>query len=625
MPDAPRHRRFEGYRLDLQTRELRAADGTLVPLTAKAFDTLCCLIENRDRVVGKDELLATVWPGRVVEENNLTQAICALRRALGSAGGEHRFILTVPGRGYRFVAGLEEDVPARTIPRAADAAPARRSLDWLLVALLASVALFAAALWWPLPAHPPAPAAAPAALAVLPFRPLSPDPGDGLLELGLAETLIARLSEAGPLRVSSLLASQRLQGRVADPLHAGRQLGVDYVIEGSTQRQGERMRITARLLAVPDGHTLWAGTFDERRDRVFSLQDAIAAAIGEALALDGVAPAARRRSPCDGEDVEAYRAYLAGRHLLERLSAERMPDALAALQRAIALDPGCARAYAGLAQLHISQALNADADPRVVFPQARAAVARALALDPALAEAYAARGRVEMWYDLDPSRAAASLRQALALDPGAADAHIAYSLALGFLGRRDEATAHVRLASELDPLSPAINTTRAAYLVHADPAAARRRLEDVLALEPGYWGALVERARWALADARPREAVADLRAARERSANNGITTALLAQAHIAAGEHAAARALLAELHGRRPSAYVPATTLAMIHAALGETEQALDELERAYAEHDVRMAYFTESRSFERLRTHPRFLALAARVRGQSVAATATP
>src|SRR6187549_678062 len=127
MPEAtPRHYRFEGYSLDTQTRELRNGEGAVVALTAKAFETLCFLIENRERVVGKEALFAAVWPGRVVEDNNLTQAIATLRRAPGTDGTDHRFIITVPGRGYRFVAEIEDAATAAplTAPAAAPATPA---------------------------------------------------------------------------------------------------------------------------------------------------------------------------------------------------------------------------------------------------------------------------------------------------------------------------------------------------------------------------------------------------------------------------------------------------------------------------------------------------------------------
>lgn len=620
---------FDGYRLDARTRELLSPGGAAVPLTSKAFEVLLHLVEHRDRVLAKDELLGAVWTHRVVEENNLTQAISALRKALGGGASDHRYIVTVPGRGYRFVAAVSDsDGVAGTAHEGPGSATTAASAPVLwrqtiaLGALLFTLALFAATAWRLRAAPPDAPAPAPAqaTLAVLPFRSLSPGPRDEALELGMAETLIARLSGAGALRVRSLAASQHFLGTGRDPVDSGQQLGTAYIVEGSTQRHGERVRVNARLLTVPDGRTLWAGTFDEDRDRVFTLQDQIATEIGAALALTTDAAAAVHRSPCDGDNAEAYRAYLTGRYLLSRLGASRVPDAFAALRRAIQLDPACARAQAGLASLYVSQALTADADPRVVFPLARAAVERALAIDPASAEAYLAKGRIQAWSDWNWPLAAVSFRRALALDPGSADARVAYSTALTSLGRMEEAAEQVRRASELDPLSPTINVTQAAYLFETDPVAARVRLAAVLDMEPGYWAALVERSMWAIKQQRPREAVADLQRAVERSHRNSVVMAFLARAHLAAGEREHAVAVQRELQARRRSGYVPAMSLAIVHAALGEPEQALDELERAFAERDVRMAYFTRSASLQSLREHPRFHALARRM--QTLAGT---
>jgi serine/threonine-protein kinase len=614
---------FDGYRLDARTRELRSPDGAAVALTSKAFEVLLHLVEHRDRVIGKDELLGAVWTHRVVEENNLTQAISALRKALGGGASDHRYIVTVPGRGYRFVAAVSDSDGVAGNARA-DPGPETTAASvpvvWrqtiALGALLFMLALFAATAWRPRAAPPPAPASQHMALAVLPFRSLSPAPRDEALELGMAESLIAQLSRASALRVRSLAASQRLDGRNRDPVDSGRRLGVAYVVEGSTQRRGEWIRVNARLLTVEDGRTLWAGTFDAHRDRVFTLQDRIAAEIGAALALPAnpVAVATAHRSPCEGDSAEAYRAYVTGRYLLSRASAGRLPEALAALRRAIALDPSCARAHAGLASLYVSQALTADADPRTVIPLARAAVARSLAIDPASAEAYLAKGGIEAWSDWNWSLAAVSFQRAIALDPGSADAHLAYSMALNTLDRRGEASDHVRRASELDPLSPVVNVTEAAYLFATDPAAARVRLAGVLELEPDYWAALVERSRWAMAKRRPREAIADLQRAVDRSHRNSVVMTHLAKAHLAAGERDRAQALLDELQARRRDGYVPATALATIHVALGNTGLALDELERGYAERDVRMAYFTASRSLDALHGQSRFLALARRV-----------
>ena len=276
MPDAGLRRyRFQNCCLDTQTRELRLGNGSAVPLTAKAFETLHYLIQYRQRVVGKDELLAAVWPGRVVEENNLTQAISAVRRALGSGAGEHRYIITVPGRGYRFIAEVQEEgedetstglvdasAPSNTTSTPATfaattttttAAAWRRAIAF--GALLFMLALFAAAAWRlrEAPANNPVQTSAPhaATLAVLPFRSLSPGPRDELLELGLAETLIAQLSETSPLQVRSLAVTQRFADHDRGPVDAGQQLGATYVIEGSTQRRDDRVRVNARCSRCP--------------------------------------------------------------------------------------------------------------------------------------------------------------------------------------------------------------------------------------------------------------------------------------------------------------------------------------------------------------------------------------
>ena len=440
----------------------------------------------------------------------------------------------------------------------------------------------------------------------------------------MAETLIVQFSQTAGLRVRSLAATQRFAGPGRDPVDAGRQLGTAYVVEGSIQRRGDRVRVNARLLSVPDGRTLWAGTFDEHRDRVFTLQDAIAAELSAALALK-MREAARYRSPCDGENVEAYRAYLAGRYVLSRPDTRQWSEAIAALQRAVALDPSCARAYAGLARIYVSQAYGADADPREVFPLARAALAQAQALDPASAESYLAKGHIAAWSDWNWARAAEAYRRAIALDPDSGDAHLAYGLALNSLGREDEGRVHMQRAGELDPLSPGVLLNQAAYLSDTQPEAAQLLLARLLQLEPGYWSALFERGRWAMQQGRMRAAIADFEQAAERSNRHSLVVAYLAKAYVDIGERDRAQALLRELEVRQRDGYVPATALARIHVALGNTDAALDQLERAYAERDVRMAVFTASRSLESLRAHPRFIALVQRMEAQGGQVAMTP
>lgn len=615
MPNASsRHYRFESYCLDMQTRELRVGDGTAIPLTGKAFDTLSFLIENRHRVVSKDELLAAVWVGRVVEENNLTQAIAALRRAFGTDGGDHRYIVTVPGRGYRFVAEVED---AAEVPTASTNSPppTRRRRTIAFGALLFMLALFAVAAW-KLRESSSTPAPRQPSLAVLPFRSLSTGPRDKMLELGMAETLIARLSRSTSMRVLSLGSMQAFTGTKPDPLRAGMTLGADYVIEGSTQQRGDSIRVNVRLLSLPDGRTMWAGTYDQTLDRIFTLQDALAAEVSSALSLKYVA-ATRHSSPCDGSDPIAYRAYLRGHYLSNRPDGMRLPTALAAFREAIDRDPGCARAYAGLGEVYRRLVMTADHDPRKLFPLAKAAVAQALAIDPDSAEAYASKGFIEFWYDWDWPRSEASFRHAIALDGNLAEAH--YGLAHLFIniGRAEDAAPHASQAALLDPLSPIVNTlaSGAVGAGHADEA--RKRLENVLELEPDFWVALLVRGGRAMGRRDYANAIIDLRKAGELCGGCSQIMAVLGRAYVLSGDRDAAEQIRRDMESRRErTGYMPASSLAGLHNALGDSEGALDLLEQAYRERDVRMSFLKvdADRQWNNLREQPRFQALMRRM-----------
>ena len=615
MSNASGRYAFEGFRVDAHARQLLDAAGQPLPLTAKAFDVLMHLIEHRDRVVGKDELMAHVWSGRVVEENNLNQAVSALRRAFGTGAGDHRYIVTVPGHGYRFVAQVDggvDDVPPSQTPAltAADARTASHRRGWIVAAVAAAALLLPAFLFWPRPAHSPPTAANTATLAVLPFRALPSAASDELLELGMAETLIARLSQAGALQVRSLDASRRLRSQ--DPMDAGRQLRVAYVVTGSTQRQGGRMRVTVRLLHVPDGRTLWAGTFDEQRDRVFALQDAIAEAVAGALTVK-VVRTAQRHSPCDGDNVEAYRAYLSGRYVLSRPTVERLSEAEAALGRAIELDPTCARAHAVRAQLRLQQLSLTEHDPGEQYRLAWADVNRALELDPRLADAYVARGLIQVGYYWDATQAEASLARALELDAGSASVHAAYADVLATAGRDERAALHLWRAQVLGPLSPWGTLIAAAWLYRIDPVAAQALLARTLEAEPGYWFALWQRAAWARNQGHLAEAIADLEQAARNSGRNSRVLSSLARTYMAARQPERARALLQEMEQRQRQGYVHPSALAITYYELGDDAHALDQLERAYTQRDLRIANLGDDPYWQRLHANPRFQALARR------------
>lgn len=598
-----RYLHFDRFRLDTSTRELSGGDGSPIQLTSKAFDTLCLLIEHRDRVVTKDELLGVVWAGRVVEENNLNQAIAALRRALGTSAGEHRHIVTIPGRGYRFVSELRVEELSAPESRAAPPQPPpqvaqrpARGPHRVLAALAAAAVLVALAWRWaghstPDISPPPAPAvrSTPSALAVLPFRLIGEGPDDHLLRLGLAETLITRIGGASAISVRSLDAVQGMD-TAGDALEAGRKLDVTHVLEGTVQRRGDRVRIGARLLEVASGAVLWSDSFDEEAGRVFMLQDRIATALGPALAM--TLPAAPARSPCEGADDEAYRAFLDGQYHLSRPTAERMQRALESFRRAIERDPACSKAYAGLAIAYRSLVMTGDRSPRELLPLAKAAVDRALAIKPGLAEGFVSRGFIQFWYDWDWVAAEASFKRAIELNPNLAEAHIAYAHLLNNLGRADESAFQARLAVELDPLSPLFRALAIGFLRNAGRNAEADRMNAALEdIAPGFWLGMLVRGNAYLQAGNASAAVRELAGASSRCGQCSQALAPLGAAHARNGDRPAAMAVLADLQRRRAIGYLPATSLARVYLALGDTERALDWLERGYEERDVRMAF----------------------------------
>jgi len=566
---------FSGYRLDVASRELFGPSGALLPVTSKAVDVLAYLIEQRDRVVDKDDLLAEVWAGRVVEENNLTQAISALRKAFGVRPLEHRFIITISGRGYRFVAAVREIVAAANAAR-------------------------------PVPEQ--------TSLAVLPFRSLSAEARDELLELGLAETLITQLSRVRQLRVRALASSERLERSVLqDPDAAGRQLGAAYVIDGSAQRVDGHVRVNVRLLSVGNGQTIWADTLDTRVEDVFTLQDRISGEVVSALALPSITPE-RRRKPRDEGSHQAYRAWLQGYHLLQRPDAVNLEKALAAFRRAIDLDATSSRAYAGMA-LAYRGLVHLDHEPGEMFPLAKAAVAQALKFDPDSPEALVAQGRNRDLYDWDWAGAEISLQHAIELNPSLMEARLAYAHLLVDLARFDEGLEQARQARELDPLSPMVNALYAGFCTAAGQSElAQKEVRRALELRPEFWIALQVRGGMALDRGDAKAAIADFDLAVERSQRASQILALLAVACADAGNRSRSQTILRELEARRAGRYVPATSFAAVHAALGDLDPALDELERAYRERDIRMAFMKVDARWNPLRSQPRFQALARRM-----------
>ena len=633
---------FGEFWIDLSSRRLQRRDGTLVPLTPRVFDTLLLLVEHAGEVLSKDAMMAGVWPNRIVEENNLSQNISTLRRVLGANAGDHRFILTEPGQGYRFIEPVRvEDGPFDTadvqsvsevgqplssahgdvrIAVARDHEfPAGAARTWrrLRVASVAFVVValigITAAWWWRI--RPAATSSIPS-LAILPFKPLRADVHDEVLQLGMADTLITKLSTNPHVVVRSLSVVRRFDKTDQDALAAGRELGVDSILEGYIQRQGDQVRVSARLLAVPDGTTLWADSFDARFSDVFAMQDAIAQKVAAALSLKLDRDERRRMENNYTSNTAAYQWYLQGRYHLQNATPQELVAAAEVFQRALKIDPDYALAYVGLAESYRRQAIVSDADPQIVLPLAKTAALHALKLDDTLAEAYVPLGFVRFWYDWDWAGAEAAFRRGIALQPNIVDLHFGYAALLSNLGRNEEALLESQRARELDPTSPlyvALEASFVAYAGHGDEA--QQQLHGVLRAAPRFWIAHLVLG-WLASDAgRYADAVIEFREASELSGGSQQAVAMLGFALARAGRKPEAQTMLASLLARSQHEYLPATSIATIYCGLGDIDQALEWLERGYAARDVRMTFLRVDHRWDSLRSDPRFVSLMRKMR----------
>ena len=353
---------FGHFALDVgQQTLLRLDSGLATPLAGKVFDTLVYLVEHAGEPLDKEDLLRAIWPGVIVEENSLTQNISTLRQLLGEARGENQYIATIPRKGYRFVAAVtrkeasafpELPTAAESTPEVADARSADPRRRWFIatVATLVVVTMAFASLTL-LRAPPDVPVSAPNAgqtLAVLPFKPLLPTDRNEALELGMTESLIASLARTSPRAISPLNSVRRFGGLDQDAIEAGRALGVDTVLDGSLQRSGDRLRVSARLLRVADGKQLWAEKFDQDFTTIFELQDSIASRVSEALTVRW-AGQANARGASHTRDPEAYALYASGRFAWTRQTEPSLLQAIDFFEQAIERDPDYALAYTGLA------------------------------------------------------------------------------------------------------------------------------------------------------------------------------------------------------------------------------------------------------------------------------------
>ena len=604
---------FEEFRLDASKRLLFRGDEP-VPLMPKAFDILLYLVERSGSVAEKDEIMAAIWPDTVVEENNLTQNISALRRALGEKHRENRFIATVPGRGYKFVAevrpageseaGVGEQRETRPEPERPKAPQARR---WFLPILAVLVLAAVAAPILILRSNRNAVAGEKIrSLAVLPFKPLVAENRDESLELGMADTMIGKLG-GGEIQIRPLSAVRRFNAVEQDPLAAGRELGVDAVLDGSIQISNGRVRMLVKLSRVRDGKQIWAGQFNEAASDIFALQDSISERVAGALQV-ALGDRARKNYTAS---VEAYQLFARGKFHSSRLILPEVQKGIAYFEQAISADPNYAMAYVELSNAHRAMVLTNDVPPTDAMPKARDYALRAAELDPTLAEAQNVLAFVAFWYEFDPQKAERFHLRALELDPASPQSHFGYAHLLSNIGRHQEALTEIKRALELDPVSLVTNALYGQILFFAgDEDEAMRILQATSDLDQNFWLPHLFISRIYTKKGMWDDAIAAATRARDLSNGNAEAIASIGYAQAKAGRIPEAQTLIDELTKRSETRYVPSYALAALYSGLGEREKALDSLEKAFADRDSLMVFLKVEPKWDNLRSEPRFIEL---------------
>jgi TolB-like protein/DNA-binding winged helix-turn-helix (wHTH) protein/Tfp pilus assembly protein PilF len=614
---------FGEFRLDTQNRVLKRGEQA-VTLTPKTFELLLLLIQNAGDVVSKDDLMRSVWSDSYVEESNLTQTVFMLRKALGETP-EQRYILTIPGRGYRFtlpVRSVSENSTGSTSdssrfrtaqPSVAGAIPAHsyRVYRWIIAGIaicVVSAAALLAYLRWS-ERRQLSVASERRMLAVLPFQNLTGDPNQEYFSDGLTEEMIGALGNLDPqhLGIIARTSVMHYKGSQASLDQIGRELGVQYVIEGSVRRDSKKVRITAQLIQTQDQTHLWARQYDRDLKDLLAVQGEIAQEVADEIQSTFAKhrPVAEPPSTFSPQSFEAYDLYLKGQYYLNKRTVPGLQQAINYFQQATIKDPNYARAYAGLADCY-ALAGGYSGRPQTEFmPEARAAALHALQIDDKLPEAHTALALIVQNYDWDWQTAEKEFRRAIELNPNYATAHHWYAEHLMWRGRFDEALRESERARELDPISLIIAADNGAILFFSrqyDGAIAK--WHSVLEMDANFprahlvMGAYVEKGMFAEAQA-DNEKLRPLSPVSYWSWRGYISGR--------AGQSAQARHALQELLRVKRSQPVDAIYVARAYVGAGDKNQALAWLEKAYVEHSNELVTLKVSPLYDPLRGDPRF------------------
>jgi TolB-like protein/Flp pilus assembly protein TadD len=565
--------KFAEFRIDVG-RRLLLRDGAPVALTPKAFDTLLHLVQNRQTTVAKDELMRAIWPDTAVEENNLNQNISSLRRVLGETRGENHYIVTISGKGYRFIADVQASGSLSETPHS----PPER-----------------------------------VTLAVLPFENLSSDLEREYLADGLTEETIATLGQIDPEHLgvigrTSVMAYKRTSKTLGE---IGSALGATYLVESSLRVEGGRFRVTSKLIRVKDQVQVWTRTYDSEPVSILNFQRELSTAIAEQIQLrlspDRLSALAHRQT----SNPEAYDLYLRGRHYWHQLSPPTTKRAVEYFSRATQLDSKYALAWSGLADSYSASPINGDAPPLTMAPLAREAAARAMSAEPALAESQTSHGFVKFWFDWDWPEAESAFRQAITQDPNYPMAHRMLGISLAHMGRHTEARPVMDQLLELDPLLAA-NHALSAQVAFArrDYLAAAQFAKQAMVVDPEFWIGSFQLGQAYEQLGESELALDALNKAARFSGGNSKAVSLRGYVFAKLGRSNEAREVLRMLEALARERYIPPYAFALVYAGLGERAEALAWLTRAADVRDVHICFPPIDPKWDAFRSDSRFASL---------------
>lgn len=608
--------RFGAFEFDTRTRELYKYELKL-KLQGQPVEVLALLLGRPGELVTREEIQKKLWPADtfVDFERGLNSAINRLREALSDSAESPRYIETLPRHGYRFVAAVQKTTPATLPPQI----PAAIRPQWPLAVGCVAFLLIAAAsyLLWRQTSKTVQPDRR-VMLAVLPFENLSGDPSEELFTDGMTREMINWLGRLDAHRLGVIAATSAMKYKNSPKKisEIGHELGADYVLEGSVQKDGGRIRITAELIAVKNQAHLWAGSYDRDRSDVLFTQADIARAVAQQVRLTLTPQAEQQLIRARRVNPDAYLDYLRGQVEGQGFSFEAIAREQAYYEQALQKDPNFALAYAGLANCYLSYMITRRLPPGEAAQRTKKFVGKALQLDENLGEAYGVLAYTNWRYDWDVQAADRNFQRAFELSPNSRRVHGHHINYLAWRGQRAEALVEWAIVRQLDPVrSDSEVHAGLIYYQTRDYGPMLEAMRNYVASNPRHWlgrnllGVAYQGSGQTLL------AIPEYQKAVEYSGNNSDSTASLAYAYARTGKRAEAEKILRDLLEQSRTSYVSPYMIATIYAGLGDKDRAFEYLEKAYDERSADLSYFVKADlRMDTLRSDPRFQELAKHV-----------